>query len=103
MQFSFLLEYIPLIVSILLIVLAILLHGFWFRQPRKEVKIENKLSSYLRKGSIDKSQLLTLLIQSDPLFLLSLLNQKLSSLRYGSDTFHRFVDLLMEQPLLTNC
>ena len=100
MQFSFLLEYIPLIVSVLLIVLAVILHVFWFRQPRTEVKIENRLSSYLRKGPIDKSQLLPLLVQSDPLFLLSLLNQKLSSLRYGSDTFQRFVDLLMEQPLL---
>ncbi len=100
MQFSFLLEYIPLIVSILLILLAVILHVFWFCKPRKEVKLENKLSSYLRKGSIDKNQLLSLLVQSDSLFLLTLLNQKLISLRYGSDTFRRFVDLLMEQPLL---
>jgi hypothetical protein len=100
MQFSFLLEYIPLIVSIFLIVLAIILHIVWFRKPRKEVRIENKLSSYLRKGPIEKDQIVLLLVQSDPSFLFTLLYQKLTSLRYGSDTFQRFVDILMEQPLL---
>jgi hypothetical protein len=100
MQLSFLLEYIPLIVSVFLIILAIILHIVWFRKPRKELKIENKLSSYLRKGPIEKGQIVSLLIQSDPSFLFTLLYQKLTSLRYGSDTFQRFVDVLMEQPLL---
>ncbi|MDD4029196.1 MAG: hypothetical protein PHI40_03855 [Caldisericia bacterium] len=94
MKFSFLYQYLPLIVSITLILFAIVFHILWFRKPRQEVKIENKLVSYLRKGPIEKETIVSSFLDSDPYFLFSLLSQKLSTIHLDSDTHHRFSDIV---------
>ncbi len=89
-------EYLPLVVSIFLMIFAIILQLLWFRKPRKESKIENKFVSYLRSGTIQKESIVASFLKTDPTFLFQLLTKKLSTIHRNSDTFRRFSDILFE-------
>jgi len=98
-QFSFLKEYLPLVVSILFMVFAIILQLIWFRKPRQESRIENQFVSYLRNGTIQKDSIVSSLLETDPTFLFPLLTNKLSTIHRDSDTFRRFSDIVFESSL----